>query len=208
MIVYGALLSPYVRKVCVALREKGLDYDLRITSPHTADTDFASASPFGKIPAIRDGDFTLADSSAIFAYIEAKCPSPALLPSDPQVRGRAVWLEEYSDTMLGSSGLKVLFNRLVGPKILKIGGDEALAAQGEAEMPALWRYLEGIAPAEGWLTGEFSLADIAIACMIRSLTHVAVHPSPEDYPATTAWYARVQARPAWREVEESDPLRR
>ena len=38
----------------------------------------------GKCRRFRDGDFTLADSSAIVHYLEAKHPEPALIPADPQ----------------------------------------------------------------------------------------------------------------------------
>ena len=96
MKLYGALLSPFVRKVALAATEKGIDYDLILTSPGTPDPDFRVASPFGKIPAIRDGDFLLADSTAIFTYLEAKHPEPALLPADPRLRGKAMWFDEFA----------------------------------------------------------------------------------------------------------------
>lgn len=208
MLVYGALLSPYVRKVCIAAHEKGVPYQLKLSSPGNPDPEFRAASPFGKIPAIRDGDYTLADSSAIVAYLEAKYPETPLLPADPQARGKAVWFDEFADTIVGGSGLKVLFNRLVGPKLLKLGGDEAIAAQGEAELPPIWDYLESVVPVDGWLAGEFSLADIAVASIIKSLTYVNVDPKPETYPAIAAWLVRVHARPAWQAVAEEESARR
>jgi glutathione S-transferase len=201
MLIYGAMLSPFVRKVCLAAAEKGISYEMKSAAPGSADPDFVAASPFGKIPAMKDGEFTLSDSSAIVAYMEAKHPAPALLPGEAQARGKAVWFDEYADTILAASGLKVLFNRLVGPKFLKIPGDEAVAAQGEAELPRLYAYLESVAPRDGWLVGDsFTLADIAVASMLRTLEYVAVDPSPASCPAIAAWYGRVRARPAWQEV--------
>ncbi len=201
MLIYGALISPFVRKVCIAAAEKGVAWELAPTRPASDDPGFRAASPFGKIPAMQDGDFTLSDSSAIVAYLDAKHPAPALLPSDPQARGRAVWFDEFADTVLAPSGLKVLFNRLVGPKIFKIPGDEALAAQGEAELPRLYSYLEGVCPAQGWLAGEtFGLADIAVASMLRTMVYVDLFPPPDGHPAIAAWYGRVSERPAWQQV--------
>lgn len=205
MLIYGAMLSPYVRKVCLAAHEKGVAYELRLTSPHGTDPEFRAASPFGKIPALRDGDFTLADSTAIIAWLDAKYPNPPLYPAAPESRGRAVWFEEFSDTILGASGLKVLFNRLVGPKLLKLGGSEAIALEGEAELPAIYAYLESVAPADGWLAGDFSIADHAVASVIQSLTYVNVAPSPAQYPTIAAWLARVHARPAWQAVAAEEP---
>lgn len=201
MKIYGALLSPYVRKVVVALLEKGVAYELVAVSPGSSRPEFVEASPFGKIPALRDGDFTLADSSAILHYLEAKHSSPPLIPADPQGRGTVVWWEEFADTVLGAAALKVLFNRLVGPKIRKLPFDENVALQGEAELPAILDYLEGAVPDEGWLAGQFSIGDIAVASALRSLTYVNRCLDTQARPRTAAWYARVTSRPAWQAME-------
>lgn len=211
MLVYGALLSPFVRKVCLVAEEKGIEYELFLTSPHGTDPGFVAASPFGKIPAIRDGDFTLADSTAIVTYLEAKHPSPAMLPSDPRARGTAMWFDEFADTLLGTSALKVLFNRLVAPKLLKLPYDEAVAQQGEAELPPLLAWLEGVAPESGWLVGEaFTLADLSVASMLRTLAYVGFGPDATTCPRTAAWYGRVVERPAWQRIAavEDAPRRR
>ncbi len=210
MLIYGALLSPFVRKVCIIAAEKGIAWQVKPTNPGGADPEFIAASPFRKIPAIRDGDFTLSDSSAIFAYIEARHPTPALLPTDPQARGKAVWFDEFADTILAESGLKILFNRFVGPKLMKIAGDETIAKQGEAQLPRLYGYLEGVCPHNAWLAGgEFGLADIAVASVLRTMRYVDLLPQPESYPAITSWYGRVCERPAWQQVaaQEDAPRR-
>ncbi len=200
MKLYGALLSPFVRKAAVVLEEKGLEWELVMHSPGSDNSDFLEASPFGKIPALRDGDYTLADSSAIAIYLDAKYPSPAVLPAEPAARGKAMWFDEFADTIYAASGLKILFNRLVGPKLLKLPSDEAIAVQGEAELPRILDYLEGAAPAQGWLNGEFSLGDISVASMLKSMSYVGYGPDSARYPATAAWYGRVAARPAWASV--------
>lgn len=200
MKLYGALLSPFVRKVALIAAEKGMPCELVMTSPGNTDPEFVAASPFGKIPAIRDGLFTLADSSAIAHYLEAKQPDPALLPAEAEARGRAVWFDEFADTVLAGSGLKIVFNRLVAPRLLKLPYDEEVAKQGEAELPAILAYLEGAAPQDGWLAGEFSLGDVAVASVLRTMTYVGHGPDTAAYPRTAAWYARVSERPAWQAV--------
>lgn len=202
MKVFGALLSPFVRKVCVAAAEKGMTYELVLSSPGSPDPDFIAASPFGKIPALKDGDFTLADSTAIVTYLEARQPAPALLPAEAQARGRAMWFDEFADTVFAASGLKILFNRLVAPRLLKLPYDEAIALQGEAELPRILDYLESVAPGGGWLAGDFTLGDISVASMLRSLAYVGHGPDAAKYPRTAAWYDRVAARPSWLAVAE------
>src|SRR5258708_28903697 len=89
-ILYGTFGSPFVRKVVVALGEKGIAFDHDPVLPFGPTPEYRKISPLGKIPAFRDGDRTLADSSVIIAYLERTHPEPALYPSDPYEFARAV----------------------------------------------------------------------------------------------------------------------
>ncbi|OYW16102.1 MAG: hypothetical protein B7Z39_02830 [Novosphingobium sp. 12-64-8] len=176
-------------------------YGALLSGPGNPDPAFLAASPMGKIPAIDDDGFTLADSSAIVAYIEAKWPTPCLIPTEAQARGRTIWFDEFADTIMGVTCGKILFNRVVGPKVLKVGGDEAVALQGEAELPRVLDYIESVVPADGWLLGaDFGLADIAVASVFRSLEYVGHGPVAAKRPLTAAWYDRVRARDSWQAV--------
>jgi glutathione S-transferase len=208
MQVFGGLPSPYVRKVCLVLEEKGLPYELTQLSPHAEHPEFRACSPFGKIPGFRDGNYRLCDSTAIVTYLEARHPERPMLPAEPQARGRAMWFDEFTDTIFGAAGLKILFNRFVAPKLLKIPSSEERALEGEAELPRSLDYIESVAPERGWLLGaDFTLADISVASMFRSLTYVGLDPKPETHPRTAAWYARVCERPSWRKIAEVEAYR-
>ena len=74
--VYGVPASPFVRKVLVALTEKGIANDREDVIPVNVSAEYRKISPLGKIPAFRDGDLTLADSSVIIAYLEKTKPEP------------------------------------------------------------------------------------------------------------------------------------
>lgn len=201
MKMYGGLLSPFVRKVAVVLGEKGVDYTPARGGPGSTDPEFLAVSPFAKIPAIDDEGFTLSDSSAIVHYLEAKYPEPALIPADPKGCGMAVWFDEFGDTIFAASGLKILFNRVVGPRLLGKPGNEALALEGEAELPRIFAYIESVVPEDGWLIeGGFSIADITVASMLCTLTYVGHGPNAAAYPKTAAWHARVTSRPSWQAV--------
>ena len=205
MQIFGFPLSPFVRKVLVFAAEKGIEVENVLFHPSQPHPDFLVASPFRKIPAMKDGDFSLADSTAIVTYIEAKHPSPALLPADPQARARAIWFEEFADTIVSPAGGKIVFNRFVGPKFLGIEGDEEAAKQGEKDLEPILAYLEQNAPADGWLAGgEFSIGDIAVASVLRTLGYVGFGPDAAKHPATAAWAERVSARPAWQAVSERE----
>ena len=201
MQIFGFPLSPFVRKVLVFAAEKGVEVENVLFHPRDPHPDFLVASPFRKIPALKDGDFSLADSTAIVTYIEAKHPSPALLPADPRARARAIWFEEVADTVMAPAGGKIVFNRLVGPKFMGVEGDEEAAKQGEKDLEPIFAYLEQNAPADGWLVGEqFSIGDIAVASVLRTLGYVGCGPDAAKHPATAAWFERVTARAAWQTV--------
>ena len=83
LVVLGGGVSPFVRKVRVALAEKGLDYQHEQVNPFAPPPGYRDISPLGKIPAFKDGDRSLCDSSVICAYLEKRFPTPALYPCDP-----------------------------------------------------------------------------------------------------------------------------
>jgi glutathione S-transferase len=200
MKVFGFPLSPFVRKVHVVAAEKGLEIEMVLGRPGEPSPEFLAASPFRKIPALQDGDFNLADSTAIVTYFDGLQPEPAIAPGDARARARAVWFEEFADTILAAAGGKVLFNTLVGPRLMGIAGDEAAAEQGRKDLGPIMDYLESQC-GDGWLAGDqFSIGDVAVACGLRSLGYVALEPDPARHPHAAAWYARVKARPSWQKV--------
>ncbi len=147
MIIYGSSLSPYVRKVLAFAGEKGIEFELLPTGFPDHSPEYLEASPFKKMPALRDGDFTLADSSAIIHYLEAKYPVPAMIPQDPKLMGKTIWFEEFSDTMLIACGAKIFFNRIVAPRFLGRPCNEEEVQQAEInDLPPILAYLEKTVP--------------------------------------------------------------
>lgn len=199
MILYGSSLSPYVRKVLACCGEKGIEVELKPTGAPNFDPDYLDASPFRKMPALRDGDYLLADSSAIVHYLEAKFPEKPLIPAEPKARGKAIWFEEFSDTVLVSCGGKIFYNRIVAPCFLGKPGDEEAARQAELnDLPPILDYLETVVPADGGylVSDELTLADIAVASPFANFRHTNTKLDPDKYPRTVAYVDRILARPS------------
>jgi glutathione S-transferase len=204
MKIYGFPLSPFVRKVVVAAREKGLDYELVPANPSQPTDEFLKISPFSKIPALSDGDFCLADSTAIVTYLDAKYPTPALFPAGPEARGRAVWFEEVCDTVFIPAGAPIVVNRFLRPKIFGTEGDEEAAKAGEEAVKRPLGYLESAVGESGWLDGDFSIGDIAVACCIKTLGYAGWSLDAAAYPKLSAWFGRITQRAAWQQAAEEE----
>ena len=201
MKIYGFPLSPFVRKVLVAAQEKGIEVELVPTNPQQPTDEFAACSPFRKIPAMDDNGFKLADSTAIVAYLDAKYRDPALIPAEAQARGKAVWFEEVADTVLVPAGVPMIVNRFLRPRVFGTEGDEAEALAAEEAVKKPLGYLEGVV-SDGWLDGEFSVGDLSIASVIRTLGYAGWELDGAAWPRMSAWYERVKARPAWQAASE------
>jgi glutathione S-transferase len=205
MIIYGSSISPFVRKTLAAAAEKGLAVENKVSAPGNPDPDFIACSPFKKIPALRDGDFTVCDSSAIVHYLEAVQPLPALIPAEAKGRARVIWFEEFADTIVVGAAGAIFFNRIVAPKFMGRPGDEAAAEKAEKEaLPPVMDYLEGVVPEPGkFLVGDgVTLADIAVASPFVNLRHLNLDLS--RWPRTLAYVDSILSRPSFAPLIETE----
>lgn len=200
--VVGNYISPYVRKVLVCLETKGLAYDIDPITPFVGDDRFSTLNPLRRIPVLIDGDLVLSDSSVICQYLEDRFPTPSLYPADLADRAKARWLEEYCDTHLaGLLILKLFYQKAIRRYIFGEETDEAVVTHTlQVEIPAALDYLETQAPADGFVFGELSIADISLACYVRTASFVRFAIDATRWPRTAALVARVQALPTFQKL--------
>ncbi|EXS70018.1 glutathione S-transferase family protein [Sphingobium sp. Ant17] len=197
MIIHGGRVSPFVRKVIVFAAEKGIEVEVRAAGFGRGGEGYLNGSPFGKIPALEDGDFLLSDSTAIITYMDALRPGTEMIPAEPKARARTIWYEEFGDTVAQPVGAKIFFNRAVA-KRLKREPDLVAADKAEAEeLPGLYDYLEGVLPDSGWLVEDrFTLADLAAGCPLINIGYVSDRLDAARWPKVAAWLDAVKARPS------------
>ena len=206
MIVFGATFSPYVRKVLAFAAEKGVEVENRRVGLGSQDEGFLRASPFRKMPAMDDDGATLADSSAIVAYLDAKHPDPVLIPAEPLARGRVAWFDKLADTMLSPAVGVVGFNRIVGPRFLGRDGDEAAVRVAlDQTLPPILSYLDEQVSGREWLVGDgFTFADLTIAAGLVNLHHAGEPLSEGPFAELTRWYGAIVARPSFAALIRQD----
>jgi glutathione S-transferase len=197
--VLGSAISPFVRKVMVVLREKNVAYEHEDVNPFAPPEGWRTVSPLGRIPAFRDGDRIVNDSSVICRYIEQCVPQPALYPRDPYACARAEWIEEYMDGGLQPvAGNKVFLPRVLGPLLGRGAPDEEAVAQAiDEEVVPFFDYLESQLTGDYFVGDALSIADVAIGSGFVNLRLAGVVPAADRHPKLRAFVKRMHTRPSF-----------
>jgi glutathione S-transferase len=202
MTVIGSYISPYVRKVLVCLETKGIDYEIDPIAPFMGDAAFALLSPLKRVPVLIDCDLVLNDSSVVCQYLEDKFPKPSLYPRDIADRARARWLEEFADTRLADGLIWRLFYEIsIKQRTAGVPADDAVVQRArDVEIPEALDYLETRMPADGFIFGEPSIADISMACYFRTASFVRYAVDATRWPRVDALLERTRALPSFRKL--------
>lgn len=166
--VDAQFLSPYAMAVYVALKEKGLDFELArvdLARGEQRQGGLADTLPTGRVPCLLDQGFKLAESTAIAEYLDELFPQMPLYPADPQSRARArqvqAWLRSDLLALRQERPTEVIFH---GKRL------PPLSDAGEAAVNRLIRFaLASLPGSEPFLFGQWSLADLDLAIMLNRL---------------------------------------
>ena len=181
-------------RVTWALEELGIAYQRKVMDPLKKEhktPEYLAIHPFGKVPAIQDGDFMLFESSAICSYLGDKASK--LLPS-PATRARALYDQWMSYSI---STLEPQCGKVFGYDFFtdKDATTDRLRAEALALVTGQFQVLDGVITKNGYLLGDgFSLADLTLSSVIRFVMHTEV---TVNYPALQAYLTRNFERPAF-----------
>jgi glutathione S-transferase len=189
----------------MACEEKGVPYELIPVPPHSPDV--LAIHPFGKIPALRHGDFELCESKAIADYLDRSFDGPALFPSDARERARAEQWVSIVNTMVDPVMIRTYLFGYFFPKT-EDGSPNRAAIDGA--LPALKQQIaildKAVAPT-GYLAGDrFSYADINLMVI---LYYVKMFPEGAEALANAkslaAYYERHAQRPSFKNTIPPPP---
>lgn len=161
----------------------------------------ADAEPTGKIPAIVDGDFRLADSAAICAYFERLKPTPSLYPAHARVQATALSFEQYAGCVFADVVRPLFHETVVHPKIRGIATDRGVIdAVLTVAVPETFGHLDAALRGD-YLAGEaLSIADIAVASNLVTYRYLGFDPFRDRFPRLAAHFDRVVRHPAFAEA--------
>ena len=174
-----------------ALEEAGLPYEQTLIGPDDQKSaEYRKRQPFGQVPVLDDGDFTLFESGSIVMYIAEK--SGTLLPTDPQGRARTLtWmfaaLNSIEPYVANLNAIDLFAPNEEWAKLRRPGAEAALRGRLESLSNALGdrQHLEG---------DTFTAGDLLMITVLRFLRHTAI---VADYPNLAAYKDRGEGRPAF-----------
>ncbi|HET9552949.1 MAG TPA: glutathione transferase [Anaeromyxobacteraceae bacterium] len=186
--------SPYVFSAFVALTEKGLPFEVKLLDLAAREherPEYRDPSITGRVPALRHGDFWLAESSAIGEYLEDAFPPPQhprLYPADAKERARVRMVQ----ALVRSDFTAVRSER---PTSSVFGGEpvKPLTPAGQAAAERLLRIAAALVPGKsGFVASHFTPADADLALMLMRLV---ANGDPVPAPLA-AWARAIWARPS------------
>jgi glutathione S-transferase len=192
--------SAYSRKVFLFLEEAGRPFDLRTIALEKGaqrSPDYLAVNPSGRVPAISDGDFNLAESNAILRYLARKFATHHLYPTGLREQAEVDMWWEFCANHINRPLMDLAWHKLI---IHKYGGkpDMAVIAKAEASLARDLPVLNARLMGRHYLCGsEFSLADINLlpfAAYAKDLLPM------DQFPYFKAWIELVSARQSWRNV--------
>ena len=209
--VFGIPGSPFLRSVEITLREKGLDYQLHAMRPgeHKSE-DYLKRHPFGRVPAFEHDGFSIYETQAILRYLDEVFPSPPLTPGNPKARARmnqVIGIIEWY--FFPKAAAPIGFNRIIGPRLLGVAGDEAAIADAMPVARTCFAELARLLGEKPYFGGDsVSLADMMLAAQLDLFGEC---PEGRELIDSTAnlrpWLKRMTARPSFAATQPPPMLR-
>lgn len=192
---YYAPLSTNARRVWVALLEKQIPFEpiLLKLDGDQFQPEFTAINPLQRIPVVVDDGLRVVESLAILDYLEAKYPSPSLMPKDAQAIATVRMVEMLAINELQPATIPLMRQLVeldVEPTKLEI------AKQRITTVLALYESLLGNSP---YFAGEeFTLAEVVGGTIVPSLPLFGI--SFDSYPKLKAWSERLEQRESWQKT--------
>jgi glutathione S-transferase len=195
-------------RVLFCLELKGLEYESRVlefSKREHKSAEMLALNPRGKVPVLRDGDYTLYESIGILAYLEAKYPERPVLGRTPEETG-LIW-RWISEVM---AYVEPAIDRVCIPIYRGTAAEQvdALRAASRDVAGELAAYEARLARTP-WLGGaDPTAADAALVPLVGHLLRATGKPIAQEldleiaplasrFPAIAAWWARCNALPGF-----------
>lgn len=190
--------SPYARKVRIVALEKHIDMVLEEVVLGAPDSPVTQYNPLGKVPVlILDDDVGLYDSRVIIEYLDARTPVSKLMPSEARLRIDVIRWGALADGVCDATVSIMLEQRKPAEQ-----QSEAFVEKQLAKVVNGLAALNKDISKKKWCVNEtFSLADIAVGCMLGYVDLRLKQLNWQDnYPSLAKHYTILSKRPSFKET--------
>jgi glutathione S-transferase len=198
--LYHHWLSPFCRKVRIALHEREIDFSLELEPVWERRADFLLLNPAGTVPVFVDDDAAvIVESNAICEYLEETRPERTLLGRTPGQRAETRRLIAWFDDKFNREVTGHLYGEKVMKRYARVGEPNSGAMRaGRANLRYHLEYIAWLAERRNWLAGDdFSYADMAAGAHLSVLDYLGDVPWHE-FEEAKLWYQRIKSRPSFR----------
>jgi glutathione S-transferase len=186
--------------------ELGVDYVIkrydRDPATRLAPAAYKALHPAGTAPVITDGALCLGESGAIIDYIIARYGNGALAvpPAAPEFPDYLYWFH-FANASLMPSAMARMITASAG-----IGAENPVARVMQAREVAAFAQIERRLAEAAYFAGDsFTAADIMMSFPLTTM-RLFMPTDLSGAPHTTAYLARIAARPAYqRAMQKADP---
>lgn len=199
MKLLGNKVGSNCRRVTMYLAEKGLNVEIveiDVAAGEHKTAEFRAKNPAGLIPVLEldDGSY-IPESSAIVEYLEDVHPTPSMIGTTAQMRGKVRALERIASDLAIVSGtmLQHSLPRFAGHIKQVPAVAEAMRVNVNQQLAVLEAHI-GEKP---FLAGEQpTIADITLFSFTQAFKVRMNTDLTEGYPRLSAWYERFEKRPS------------
>ena len=194
-------VSPFSRKVRIAMGEKKMLFVLREEEPWNLSADMYKLNPAGSLPVFLSDGNVIAGNYAICEYLEEFNREIPLLPQDLKQRAEVRRLVEWFDDKF----YKEVYRNIAYEKIHKRFGsglapDSRILKIGLNNLNFHLEYLDWLTERNNYLAGEnLTLADAAAAAQLSIIDYLGDVPW-EGYRNAKLWYSKMKSRPSFKDV--------
>ncbi len=186
--LYYTSRSVYSRPVWIALLEKKLQFEL-VSLKLDGDQfqpEFLTINPFNHVPVLEDNGFRVIESLAILDYLEAKYPTPALLPTD----AKALAIVRMVEMVAMNELLPVMVD------LIRQHKHPQKLQQAKQQVATVLAFFEDLLGSCPYFGGEhLTLAEVVAGTMVPWLPNLGVPLT--GYQKLSSWSERLLAREAW-----------
>ena len=192
MKLYDSAFSPFARKVRLVLEHKGLAFEAVDGLLKSSHDTLEAVNGRVEVPALVDGGIVVVNSADIVAYLEYRYPERPVYPRSAAARVHARAWERAADTLVDAILINISYWRWAErPDVMP----EGLLDTARKELGLVYARLEQDLANREFVSGELSIADLALFPHLVAAKAMQVAFSPDEHPKVAGWFERMRKLP-------------